>query len=430
MRRLLTGIVLCSVLCCSYSALAQELAADHHLCTNCSRHGDFWTRDKLTGNWLGCRTSLAKHGIIVDSSLTQFYQGVAGGGSEQVFRYGDKLDLYMLADTSKLGLWKGGKLQIHAVDWQFGENVIGDAVGMAPVNANLVTPIPESSFALTTLLYEQQLGGGFAAVIGRNNILDFWGTLYPDYGRGVDGFMNISLLLPMNAVPSLPFITNVAGITKAGERGLEAAFVVMESQGSPTTAGLNFPNGATLLGLARKNTVFGGLPGSHTVMATYATGEYTSFDTSGWIILPPGGAIPTQQTGTWLVEYLGEQRLWADPCNERRYTRLFGRVGVSDEETSPFGVTASLSLEAFGAMECRANDRMGVGYFYTGLNSDFKDLFVVGGNPLEDLHGGEIYYNAQITPWFHLTADLQVINPAQIANDTAVVLGLRAKMDF
>jgi len=32
---------------------------------------------------------LACHGIEVQSSLTQFYQGVASGGAEQRFRYGD-----------------------------------------------------------------------------------------------------------------------------------------------------------------------------------------------------------------------------------------------------------------------------------------------------------------------------------------------------
>jgi porin len=328
-----------------------------------------------------------------------------------------------------MGLWEGGKIKVHAVDWQSGQNVIADAAGLAPVNANLVSPLPEPSFALTHLLYEHELGGGLAAVVGRNNTLDFWETLYPDYGRGVDGFMNLSIPMPMNATPSMPFITNIAAIMKAGERGLQAAFAVMESQESPTTVGLDFPNGVTLVGIARKNTAFGGLPGTHTVLATYATGEYTSFDTSDWVIIPPGGVTPAQQTGTWMVQYLAEQRLWADPCNDRRYTKLFGRVGVSDEETSPFGVTASVSLEAFGPMDCRPNDRMGIGYFYNGLNSDFKSLFVFA-NPLEDVHGGEVYYNAEITPWFHLTGDLQVINPGPEALDTAVVLGLRGKIDF
>jgi porin len=427
MRSLLALTFVFSLLGAPRFNYAQELNASCHeasCCCDC-----LLCRDTLTGDWNGHRTSLAQHGIVFESALTQFYQGVASGGAEQRFRYGDKLDLFILGDTGRMGLWQGGKIKVHAVDWQFGQNVIADAAGLAPVNANLVSPLPEPSFALTHLLYEHELGGGFAAVVGRNNTLDFWETLYPDYGRGVDGFMNLSIPMPMNATPSMPFITNIAAIMKAGDRGLQAAFVVMESQESPTTVGLDFPNGVTLVGLVRKNTAAGGLPGSHTVLATYATGEYTSFDTSDWVIIPPGGVAPTQQTGTWMVQYLAEQRLWAAPCNDRRYTKLFGRVGVSDEETSPFGVTASLSLEAFGPMDSRPGDRMGIGYFYNGLNNDFKSLFVFA-NPLEDVHGGEVYYNAEITPWFHLTGDPQVINPGPEALDTAVVLGLRGKIDF
>jgi porin len=47
------------------------------------------------------------------------------------------------------------------------------------------------------------------------------------------------------------------------------------------------------------------------------------------------------------------------------------------------------------------------------------------------LTGVEAYYNAEITPWFHVTADLQVVEPAlrDIAS-TAFLAGLRAKISF
>ena len=67
-------------------------------------------------------------------------------------------------------------------------------------------------------------------------------------------------------------------------------------------------------------------------------------------------------------------------------------------------------------------------YFYNALNSDFQNAFSMV-SPIGDVQGGEVYYNAQITPWFHLTADLQVVEPAVQAEDTALVLGLRGKID-
>ena len=389
--------------------------------------GDLMTRPSLTNGLFGAGYKLADNGILLNLPWTQFYQGVTRGGGERKFRYGNKLDLYMFADTGKLGLWEGGQLQIHAVDWQFGQNAVQDAAGLAPVNTNLLTPLPEESFALTHLLYMQQLPGGWVVQGGRYNALDLWSAFYPDYGRGIDGFMNVSTMLPLSLLPSLPLVSNVAGVLKMSEKGPQAGLVVIESQHSPTTVGMEFPNGVTLLGLARAYSNFGGLPGSHTLMGTYANGQYTSFDTSGWGFVPGNGIVPATKTGTWAATYLGEQRLWIDPCNDKRYTKLFGYVGFSDEENSPFAVTASLSLEAFGALDARPNDRMGVAYFYSGLNNDFQNAFNLL-TPVGDVHGGEVYYNAQLTPWFHLTFDLQAVEPATDNRDTAVVLGLRAKL--
>lgn len=421
-------VITCDTPC---DAWMDDAACDAGYCGACKpKHESICCREKLTGDWGGYRSGLAEHGIIIESSLTQFYQGVASGGLEQRFRYGDKLDLFMVADTEKLGLWEGGTLEVHAVDWQFGQNSIEDAAGLAPVNTLLLTPRTEPSFGLTALLYEHELGAGFEAMVGRANMVDLWAAFYPDFGRGADGFMNTSALLPLSIVPSLPLITNIAGILKEGDRGVEAAFVVLESQDIPTTVGLNFPNGVALLAALRKYTDFGGLSGSHTIVGSYATGSYTAFDTEGWIIDPPSGTVtPTEKAGTWAALYLGEQRLWQDRCNENRYTKLFGYVGFSEPANSPFNWTASLSVESFGRFSRRPNDRMGIAYFYSALNSDFQNAISTV-NPIGDVQGGEVYYNAEITPWFHLTADLQAVEPSVLAEDTALVLGARAKIDF
>ncbi len=230
--------------CRCQSVRCQSCDQSKCLCLGC--------RETLLGDWSGIKPGLAEHGIVATSSLTQYYQGVASGGGEQRFRYGSKFDLYLTADTEKLGLWKGGSLAIHAADWQFGQNVIGDAVGLAPVNTQLLTPRAEESFGLTNLMYAQQLEGGIIATFGRANVVELWGGFFPDWGVGRDGFMNTSLGLPLTVIPSTPLVTNAAGIIKAGERGPEAAFVVLESQNSPTTVGLDFPNGVEMIGLLRR----------------------------------------------------------------------------------------------------------------------------------------------------------------------------------
>jgi porin len=160
------------------------------------------------------------------------------------------------------------------------------------------------------------------------------------------------------------------------------------------------------------------------ISGSYATGDYTSFDTDGWEIIPGGGVVPATKTGSWMAAYLAEQRLWADPCNAKRYAKLFGYIGFSDQENSPFKITTSISAEAFGLLDSRPHDRMGVAYFFNGLNNDFKNAFPLA-TAVDDLQGGEVYYNAQVTPCFNLTVDLQAVEPGVQSLDTAVVLGLR-----
>ena len=44
---------------------------------------------------------------------------------------------------------------------------------------------------------------------------------------------------------------------------------------------------------------------------------------------------------------------------------------------------------------------------------------------LQNIHGGEIYYNLLITPSTRLTFDMQVINNSNVSDDVAIVLGAR-----
>ena len=77
----------------------------------------------------------------------------------------------------------------------------------------------------------------------------------------------------------------------------------------------------------------------------------------------------------------------------------------------------------------RPRDSFGVGYYYTRISQDLKD-FAPTLLPLRDDRGFEFYYNAAVTPWFTISPDLQVVTPARINLDSAVVVGVRAKIDF
>ena len=59
-----------------------------------------------------------------------------------------------------------------------------------------------------------------------------------------------------------------------------------------------------------------------------------------------------------------------------------------------------------------------------------KDLTSTLGVDLDNLWGAELYYNAEFTPWLHVTADVQLTANQNKHDDTATILGMRAVINF
>jgi porin len=141
------------------------------------------------------------------------------------------------------------------------------------------------------------------------------------------------------------------------------------------------------------------------------------------------GIVASEETGAWAMAYYFDQVIWNDPCNEARKLQLFTGASVSDGNPSFSRWNSFFSIEGFGLIHGREQDRTGVAYFYNGLSDDLRQL-VSPVLALEEFQGVELYYNAAMTPWFHLTADLQFVDNAVETEDTAIILGLRGKIDL
>ena len=417
-----------------FDSVAVSHCPTANVCTcadQCCGHGDFWTREHLTNGFWGLQPALAEHGIVYEAELTQFYQGVANGGLEQTFKYGGKLDQFVIFEGEKLGLWKGFTAIMHA-ETRFGEDVLGAASAFDPVNINMLYPTLNNETAITGLQFNQSLNENWALTAGRINTLDLFQTLYPQTGRGVDGFMNTSIFLPLTVGTTIPLVFNGAGSLKMREEKIQGGVLVLDPRDIPTVSGFDdmFANGASIVGLWRVFTELGGRPGSHMFVGSWASGEFQFID-NPWPPVPDLGLIVSPpQTGSWSLLYILEQQLWADVCNPKRNVGLLGQWGYSDPETNVYECVGNVSLQANGVLRGREADSMGIGWFYSGLSSDVKD----GLAPLlelRDLTGVEAYYNAAITPWFHVTADLQVVEPGlRDAASTALLFGLRAKISL
>ncbi len=386
-------------------------------------------RSRLFGDWFGIKPCLAQRGVVTDIQLTQFYQGVTGGGSERKSAYGGKVDTMITFLGEPLGLNKGLTTILHA-ETRFGEDVNLASGALALSNTNMLYPLPgEHDTAITGLLVMQALSERFALAAGKINALDLWTMLYPKSGRGIDGFMNMSLV----AFPTFLRTTNLsilgAGVLQMEGPQIKSGVIVYDTHNSSTTSGFDqlFTEGAVILGLWRHFTQYGGLPGSHAFIGNWSSREYTSVDPSAITIIPGQGLNLGQVKGSWGLAYVLDQTLWVDCCNENRNVRIFSVWSLADGNPSLYRWSGNLSLESKGLFCGRDQDRAGVGYFYEGLSSNFKQL-VSPVADVEDVQGVEIYYNAAITPWFHLTADLQIIDNENAEDDTAIILGLRANI--
>lgn len=383
--------------------------------------------DELAASMASMAKSMEASGFIYAPGVHQFYQGVASGGQDREFEYGAKVDQFFTLDSDKLGLWDGGMMSMH-VESRLGDDVNLDAVGFAPANTAMLYPkLGEHDTAITGLVLGQNITEEVQLVAGKFNALDMFYGMYPQTGRGVNGFMNASMVIPFGLARVAPLAFLGAGVTRYEGKLPQSSLVVYDTNDCSTTSGFDQlgDNGCNIMGTWRIFTETGGLPGSHLFGGAWSTGEFVSFDPTGWIVDPVQGIVAVPQDGAYSLFYIFEQSLWTGEGG--RNAGLLSQWSLADEETSPIGWTGNVGLQAQGLVQSRPRDRMGVGYFYTALSDDFRALL----SPLRDLgdvHGGEAYYSIAVMPGLYVTANLQAIEPADAGNDTAVVAGLRASI--
>lgn len=388
---------------------------------------DLLTRTSLTNGLWGAGLELAECGIVADLQLTQWYQGVASGGANQTSRYGGKADYNFTFVGEKLGLNKGFNVMMHA-ETRYSQDSNFDAGALALPNVNLLYPAPGRDVtSITGLFFMQALSEDWAVTAGKYNAVDLFSMLYPNTGRGIDGFMNASMVLPLGLLRTTNLSFNGAGIMGLDEQQVNSALMVYDTNNSSTTAGVNnlFDQGVVVLGYYRIPTK----SGSHGFLANWSSRTYTSTNPLSWTVIPGQGIAAGQQSGSWCAAYFLDHKLWEDQGNKARTVKLFSMWSIADEDTSPYQWTAAVALEGTGLVPGRDSDKAGIGYFYNGLSNGFKDLVnVLPNTEIQDVQGVEVYYNAEVAPWFYLTLDLQAIENQNVSDDTAFLVGLRANI--
>ncbi|NJK47171.1 carbohydrate porin [Candidatus Gracilibacteria bacterium] len=388
-----------------------------------SDNESLWRRSHLTGD--GWRSRLRARGVTFNLEFTQFYQGLAAGSGDKDFDYGGRLDALINLDTGKLGLWQGGGFHTH-LEYRFGNlSAFQDGI-LFPVNTGKILPLnsPDAIVA-SSLYFSQQIGDRASLLVGKINVVDLLaGDLFFG-GWGTQRFMNIAFVVPPKGVVPPTLMGAIANIKT---QPVTFTFMVFDPNDRTDdywpddlfSDGVNFSLGATHVG------TISGRPTTYALNATYSTKERTDLRD---VLLPPGLETNAARQGSYNIEFQFSHLLHQNPTNPREGWGVFLKAALADGNPNPIENYLVLGLGGKGLIGGREQDSFGLGFYYYNFSDDLKNAV----NPLVDFgdeYGIEMYYSYAITPWFHLTADLQFIDPANQDSDDALVLGLRSRIRF
>lgn len=400
--------------------------------------GELWERPTLTGDWSGVRNELAaEQGISFELDVEQLLQGNAHGGKDtnNALRYSGSWNLRLKFDTGRMGLWPGGLLELHAESF-FGQS-INSKVGAA-VNDDALYPLPGShDVMLSQVTYTQFLSESFGVVVGKfDTSLGDKNEFAWTHG---DNFLHSSLRWNPIGARTTPYSTLGAGVFFLGDWGVWS-FSAYDTEGEPNTAGFDtaFEGGTSFATEARFNVAPFGLSGHQLFGFVYSDKNYLQIEQDRRVGVRLGRGLRgnslrlanafERESGSWAFFYNFDQYVYTEPQDPTQGIGLFGRFGISDGEANPIEAFYSIGVGGQGIVPERDYDTFGLGYFYT----EWSDTALLEARGINNSQGVELFYNIEVTPWLHITPDLQVlINPGGVSDrDVAVVYGLRMRMSF
>jgi porin len=432
----ISKIVSCAFVC---SALSAGAATEP---SSAAAEKNLWERDKLTGDWGGLRTDLTDKGVVLDVTLSGYGQRVASGGRNVNSESGGTVDYRLAVDTHKLfGTWEGFSLNAHART-RGGNDVSADAGGMVLQNTGMLEQEPgDYSGTDVTSLYMSQYvplpNDGLAQVsVGQFDVIDLVSGFFPSVGYGQEGFWNANSM-----VTALPWFGAVQGLSLFGGMGVTInkeykapsnGVLVLGTQNVATSWGSlddSFNDGVFLAAFHRFFWEMDQKMGYFMVFAGGSTKDEASNDPHDIVFKPGVGAVDTQTHKPWDVAFYLYQDIWQDPNDPSRKANIMlgGTAGPDNPQFAQYHAFAN--VEIYGLMAARPKDRIGASVYWNGLSNHFKDL-VEDVEELQDPWGLEFYYSYELTPWAHITADLQLAENEFKDDDIAIIPGIRVVIDL
>jgi porin len=424
--------------------------------------GDWLTRRYLTGDWGGARTQLAETGVLFDVDITQWLQGNAAGGkyTNNGLRYSGSADYYLKFDTARMGLWPGGLITLHG-ETQLGQSINSKAGAIMAPNYQGLLPVPGES-GLTTLseyYIAQALSEKFVIVAGKMDLSIGDPNVFAKDHRSQ--FSNSAFRLNPVLYNAGPYTAMAAGAVWLPTDWLTINTFVNDNDpdGAATTTGFNTAfHGRTWYSVSQeydfKIKPFG-LPGNQRLGWFWTSRDFRELEFDSRVSLPVrivGRGIlarrflppwlrllsfgnraydlttPQIQSDDWGIYYNFDQYVYTEADDPEQGWGVFGRFGWSTGEANLFEEFYSIGLGGKGSIPGRDKDSWGLGYYLANLSDGIGERLGINTE-----QGVELYYNIEVTPWLHITPDLQVIVEPGAGlgdRDPAIVYGVRAQMSF
>jgi porin len=377
----------------------------------------------LTGDWGGARSDLAASGVSLRGDVTGFAQGQIAGTGDKVWDASGRYDAFVDLDFGKMGLIKGLGFHVHG-EGRFGDGQSNFGFQLWPANAGVALPLGGESFAATSLYFTQSFDKRTVLMFGKINAVDLLAGDPVFGGWGTQRFTHFVLVAPPSGVVPATIMGGVL-VHKGDPISLTVMVFDPEDRTRDYFPGDLFKTGVNISVGATWGGTIAGRASSIGVTSTVSTKRGADLED----ILAPPGLITDDIKGSYNIALQFTHRLVESSQVAGRGLDLAIKVATADGNPNLIRRSLVIGLAGHGLVPGRPNDSFGIGGFAYGFSDSLQDAV----DPLvtfTDEQGIDAWYSFALTPWFKLTADAQVINPARGTADIAVITGLRANLAF
>jgi porin len=201
--------------------------------------GDLLTREGLSGDWGGLRTTLAEdYGIQIAVDVTQFYLGIWDGGRGRESDYNGSADYRFKFDTEKGGLFPGGFLEVHGETY-WGQSINDFTGTILPANTDPLLSQPGGPGTyLPHVIYTQFLAENFAVFFGKLDTTTGDANRFA-HGVGDRRFMNLGFSFNPVTMQLVPYSTLGAGFLFLPTEGVTFSFSAVDADGTIDESGFD-----------------------------------------------------------------------------------------------------------------------------------------------------------------------------------------------